>query len=115
MLKWTNGVEKSLGLRTIMFQLKIYVKGNELVLNWTTVRLLGNPRLFRRPRPFVINVHNFMDAAQLDTPEGRARLKACVFKVPVDGEMVSMCEFNGGGLRATQVARRTSAETAKPR
>ena len=80
-----------------------------------TVRLLGNPRLFRRPRPFVINVHNFMDAAQLDTPEGRARLKACVFKVPVDGEMVSMCEFNGGGLRATQVARRTSAEIAKPR
>ena len=51
-----------------------------------------------------LTVHHFMDTAQLDTPEGRERLQACLFKVPVDGKMISMCEFNGGGRRATEVA-----------
>ena len=76
------------------------------VVFFCMARLLGNWRLLKRPRPFVINVHNFMDADQLDTPEGKARLAACVFKVPVDGEMVSMCAFNGGGQRAEKVALR---------
>ena len=63
-------------------------------------RVLGNPRLLKRPRAFAISVHHFMDADALD----QERLDACVFKVPVDGRMVSMCEFNGGGLRAQGIA-----------
>jgi hypothetical protein len=40
-----------------------------------------------------------MSASELDTPEGRERLEACVFKLPVKGEMVSMCRMNGTDLR----------------
>ncbi len=50
-------------------------------------------------RPFAIIVHNFMSAADLDTDEGRARLQACAFRLPVDGEMVPMCQFNGTEAR----------------
>ena len=74
---------------------------------FSSVRLLGDGRLLKRPRPFVINVHHFMDADMLDTPEGKARVEACVFKLPVDGEMVSMCAFNGGGKRAEKTDERT--------
>jgi hypothetical protein len=52
-------------------------------------------------RPFVAVVHNFMSTDELDTEEGRLRLDACSFKVPVDGHMVSMCELNGSGIRQT--------------
>ncbi len=52
-----------------------------------------------RLRPLAIVVHQFMSSGELDTPEGRERLAACVFKVPVDGRMVSMCEVNGTDLR----------------
>lgn len=48
---------------------------------------------------FVVVSHHFMDAAQLVTTEGRQRLAACVFQVPVEGEMRPMCQVNAGGLR----------------
>jgi len=35
-----------------------------------------------------------MSPDELDTPLGQERLQACVFKLPVDGRMVSMCEMN---------------------
>ncbi|MEM6559089.1 MAG: radical SAM protein [Myxococcota bacterium] len=50
-------------------------------------------------KPFVIVVHNFMSKDELDTEEGRERLDACTFRLPVDGQMVSMCEMNGTDLR----------------
>jgi len=56
-----------------------------------------------RIRPFAIVVHHFMDTGELETETGRARVEACSFRVPVNGEMVSMCEFNGR-LRASAVA-----------
>ena len=40
-----------------------------------------------------------MSAAEIDTDLGRERLEACVFRVPVDGEMVSMCSVNAGDIR----------------
>ncbi|MEM7199959.1 MAG: hypothetical protein AAF628_06820 [Planctomycetota bacterium] len=52
-----------------------------------------------RVRPVLLVVHRFMTAAELATPLGQERLQACVFKVPVDGELVSMCELNASGLR----------------
>ena len=47
-----------------------------------------------RVRPLLLVVHRFMSAGELDTPLGEERLQACVFKLPVDGEMMSMCEMN---------------------
>ncbi len=47
-----------------------------------------------RVRPLLLVVHRFMSPDELDTPVGQERLQACVFKLPVDGEMVSMCEMN---------------------
>ena len=53
-----------------------------------------------------------MGAAEIDTELGRQRLAACVFRVPVDGEMVSMCEVNAGVLRKrlTERLRRTNKD-----
>jgi len=47
-----------------------------------------------RVRPLLLVVHRFMSPDELDTDLGVERLQACVFKLPVDGEMVSMCEMN---------------------
>lgn len=43
--------------------------------------------------------HHFMDASQLETERGKERLDACVFRVPIDDEMVPMCRVNAGGVR----------------
>jgi molybdenum cofactor biosynthesis enzyme MoaA len=50
-------------------------------------------------RPLVVVVHRFMNTDELNTPLGRERLDSCVFKLPVDGRMVSMCEMNATPLR----------------
>lgn len=58
-------------------------------------------RLFRRARVDYLNIvsHHFMSRAELGTPLGQERLGLCVFKAPVDGELVSMCELNALGGR----------------
>ena len=50
-------------------------------------------------QPLVIVSHHFMTAEELQTDEGRERLALCVFHVPVNGELVSMCEVNALGVR----------------
>ena len=40
-----------------------------------------------------------MSRAQLETPIGQERVQQCVFTVPVNGELVSMCEVNALGIR----------------
>ena len=50
-------------------------------------------------RPLMVVVHRFMGAEELATELGRQRLEACVFKLPVDGRLVSMCEVNATQLR----------------
>lgn len=55
-----------------------------------------------RIRPLILVVHGFMNAGQLATEEGKERLEACVFRVPLDGRLVSMCEMNAAGLRLEQ-------------
>ena len=50
-------------------------------------------------QPLVIVSHHFMSAEELQTDEGRERLAHCVFHVPVNGELVSMCEVNALGIR----------------
>jgi len=43
--------------------------------------------------------HHFMSRAETETPLGQERLDQCVFHVPVNGELVSMCEVNALGIR----------------
>jgi hypothetical protein len=43
--------------------------------------------------------HHFMSRAVIETPVGRERLEQCIFRVPIDGKMVSMCEVNALGVR----------------
>ncbi|MEE2902797.1 MAG: radical SAM protein [Myxococcota bacterium] len=50
---------------------------------------------FWQIKPFVIVIHNFMSAHELQTETGQQRLQACAFRIPIDGRMVSMCEVNG--------------------
>ncbi|MBT3931356.1 MAG: radical SAM protein [Rhodospirillaceae bacterium] len=57
--------------------------------------LVGRTQLHR----FSVVAHHFMSADELDTPAGRERISHCAFKVPIDGELKSMCEVNGAGLR----------------
>lgn len=59
-----------------------------------------------RIRPLLLVVHKFMSPEELATPVGQERLEACVFKLPVDGRMVSMCEMNATALRAEVNAER---------
>ena len=54
---------------------------------------------------FTVTSHHFMSRDEIDTPKGRERLAACVFRVPIDGRMVAMCEVNAAGGRETVYAR----------
>jgi len=59
-------------------------------------------------RPLLLVVHKFMDEAELETELGRERLNACVFRLPVEGRMVSMCEMNARMRRDINVAQGTA-------
>jgi len=48
---------------------------------------------------FNVVSHHFMSRRELETPLGRERLDLCVFRLPVDGQHVSMCEVNALGIR----------------
>lgn len=69
------------------------------------LRMIGSLLRGRIPRihAFSVVVHHFMDRDQLVTDEGRERLDACVFRLPVDGKMVPMCAFNGSDMRAEKL------------
>ena len=56
---------------------------------------------------------------KIQTSLGRDRLEQCVFRVPVNGDVMSMCEFNANGYRDEQYRLMTSpredhAELAEP-
>jgi hypothetical protein len=78
-------------------------------------RLLATKRA--TATPLVLVSHHFMSREELETPLGRERLAHCVFQVPVDGELVSMCEVNALGVREryyAQLTRRGKAARAEP-
>lgn len=62
-----------------------------------------------------IVTHHFMDRQTLETERGQERASACTFRVPHQGRLVSMCEFNASKGRAElyETLRRSSA-AAKP-
>jgi hypothetical protein len=76
---------------------------------WQALRELKSGRL--KVQPLVIVSHHFMSAEEITTEEGRARLAQCVFHVPVNGEMVSMCEVNAMGVRDRYYAELAGAVT----
>ncbi|PYQ22668.1 MAG: hypothetical protein DMF79_05480 [Acidobacteria bacterium] len=48
---------------------------------------------------FNIVSHHFMSREEILSPLGRERLDMCVFRLPVGGQLVSMCEVNALGTR----------------
>lgn len=76
---------------------------------WSWLRRLdpGHPLRFAfrlvtgraRVHRFSVAAHHFMSADEIDTPLGQERIAHCAFQVPIDGELRSMCEVNGAGLR----------------
>ncbi len=54
--------------------------------------------------------HHFMSRQEIETSVGQERLNACVFKVPINGKMVSMCEVNALGIREDYYASLSSAK-----
>ncbi len=65
-------------------------------------------------QPLVIVSHHFMSADEMATDEGQARLAQCVFHVPVNGELVSMCDVNALGIRDRYYAALAGADAAEP-
>ena len=66
-------------------------------------------------QPLVIVSHHFMSADELTTDEGQLRLAHCVFHVPIDGELKSMCEVNALGIRDAYYASLASAAVGAER
>lgn len=74
---------------------------------WRALRdvMLGR----RRTHGFLFVSHHFMSRQQLETPLGQERVAHCVFQVPVNGTLVSMCEVNATGIREAYYAQITSS------
>ncbi|HYW32975.1 MAG TPA: radical SAM protein [Gemmatimonas sp.] len=52
-----------------------------------------------RMTPLVLVSHHFMSRAEIESPLGQERIAHCVFTVPINGQMMSMCEVNALGIR----------------
>ena len=61
--------------------------------------------------PLALVSHHFMSRKEIETPLGRDRLKHCVFCVPVNGEVISMCEVNARGIREEYYASLSDVRT----
>ena len=65
-----------------------------------------------RLRQLTILSHHFMNADEVRSTRGRERIASCVFRVPIDGQFVSMCEANALGKREEFYA--TLSESTQP-
>ena len=79
------------------YRLALDLLRGEAKLNWLT-----------------IVTHHFMSEAELRAPLGHDRVASCAFVVPVDGQLVSMCEVNATGIRE-QLYSRLRAQTSRTR
>jgi molybdenum cofactor biosynthesis enzyme MoaA len=84
---------------SLLAELPLYVLYRLWDVRHLALRQVRRPFGLPRVSPLLVVVHSFMDAAELETPEGQERLQSCVFRVPVDGEMISMCQVNATSLR----------------
>ncbi len=89
-------------------ELLAYALWRALCLVGPGFRVLASPLRWERVpiAPLLLVVHKFMNAEELDTPIGQERLQVCVFKVPVDGKMISMCEVNGPRFADASIRRK---------
>ncbi len=77
--------------------------------------LRGAWRMLRgraRATPLVLVSHHFMNREQLESADGQERLAHCVFRVPINGELLSMCEVNALGVRERYYAELAVAVTS---
>ena len=82
----------------------------------TTAPRLAWDRVLGRVRidSFCVVSHHFMTCAELASDRGQERLSACLFRVPVGEQMVSMCRVNAGGVRDAVYARSTDLKSRQP-
>ena len=110
-IDWSNSWQKNTPiiagtfLRHPMFLLRSCLWGikrlkAEATLLKKLFKMCWKARSLPSLRPFLLVIHNFMSPEDLETEEGKERLNACSFKLPVNGEMISMCEMNASGLRS---------------
>ncbi|MEO8217488.1 MAG: radical SAM protein [Acidobacteriota bacterium] len=74
---------------------KIRDGGKTSITSFVLETIRGKARL----GSFTLTSHHFMSPAELETELGKERLDACIFKVPVNGEMIPMCAVNAAGSR----------------
>lgn len=67
-----------------------------------------------RLRQLTIISHHFMNADEARSTRGRERIASCVFRVPIDGQLVSMCEVNALGKREEFYASLSESCTPNP-
>lgn len=72
---------------------------SERVKIWGVIKKMVDKRQLPTVNPFLFVIHSFMSPGELLTDEGKDRIAACTFKVPVDGKLISMCEMNAAGIR----------------
>ena len=87
----------------------VFILGNLLPYAAHWLRRIGEGRVLRGAwrivtgeaaiAPLVLVSHHFMSRDEIETPRGQERLRHCVFRVPVDGALISMCEVNALGIR----------------
>ena len=79
---------------------------------WRALRDLQAGRL--KAHGFLFVSHHFMSRQQLETPLGQERVKHCVFQVPINSALTSMCEVNAPGIREAYYADITTHTTSAP-
>ena len=113
---WDRGVR---GILSVIFTPSFFVA----FCRWAFIRMLAERKRIRaflhacwqtrslpRLHPFLLVAHNFMSPSDLTTEEGKERLDACMFKLSVDGKLVSMCEMNASELRSSLDRRQINKE-----
>lgn len=98
-----------------------FILGNLLPYAAHWLRRIGEGRVLRGAwrlvtgtaavAPLALVSHHFMSRDEIGTEQGRERLAHCVFRVPVDGELMSMCEVNALGIRERYYASLTESRT----
>ena len=104
-----GGRQRAARMVGVMLHAPRFVASRALPYLTAWVRRAGNGRVLRGVRkllthetqlqPLVLVSHHFMSRDEIESDAGRERLAHCVFHVPMNGRLVSMCEVNAMGLR----------------
>ena len=116
-----SGHERRARLAAVTLAAPAFILGNLLPYAAHWLRRVGEGRVIRGAwrraagtaviAPLALVSHHFMSREEIETPQGSERLEHCVFRVPVHGELVSMCEVNALGIREQYYASLSHAGT----